>query len=177
MKLQDAFKLKTLGGVAALVLGIALAVPAGAAPHRTTANGLITAPGIYDASIVYIPGVSVPGGLPECVDALAQQIYVGQITVTKTATGSTVSFEGTNVDNPKFSVSASGDFNESWGGFALGPLGGRDDAVVAIDHANLVSGSVKGKVTGSNGRMGTLMATVGLAGVFEKCDLKGPAAH
>jgi hypothetical protein len=177
MKLSNAFKLKTLGGVAALVLGIVLAVPVGAAPHRTVANGLITAPGVYDASIVYIPGISVPGGLPDCVNDVAQQIYVGQITVTKTATGSTVSFDGTNVDNPKFSVQASADFSESWSGFALGPLGGRDDAVVAIDHASIISGSVRGKVTGSNGRMGILMATVGLAGVFEKCDLKGPAAH
>src|SRR6188768_1688628 len=44
--------------VLAVGLGIAFAAPAFA--QR------VNAPGTYDASVVYIPGISVPGGLPEC---------------------------------------------------------------------------------------------------------------
>jgi len=177
MKLRNAFNLQILGGVAALVLGIALAAPAGAAPHRAPAGGLVTEPGVYDASVVYIPGISVPGGLPDCVNEIAQQIYVGTITVARSGDGYRVSFAGVNSEDSRRRVNASAVFSADWGGFALGPLGGREDAIVAIDAAHLVSGRVNGIVIGQNGGIGALVARVGAGGVFESCALLGPAAH
>ena len=50
--------------VLAVGLGLASAAPAFA--QR------VNAPGTYDASVVYIPGISVPGGLPECVEHFVQ---------------------------------------------------------------------------------------------------------
>src|SRR5689334_4245623 len=101
---------------AILVVGFVLAAPA----H---AQGRINTPGTYDASAVYIPGITPPGGLPDCVDKFDQQIYVGKITVAPTNGGFRVTFEGTNQDDPKLNVRATGIFSPLWAGFQLGPLG------------------------------------------------------
>jgi hypothetical protein len=156
-----------------VVSGAALAAPRSLSP--VTDGDRVTAPGVYDISVVYIPGISVPGGLPECVERFDQQIYLGKLTVSKTATGSRMSFVGENADDPTLNIHASADFNENWGGFLLGPLGGREDALVGIDYANLVSGRVVGRVRGENGRAGTLIVKVGAGGVIAGCRFVGPA--
>ena len=83
------FRALTLSALLAVGLGMtfAAATPASAGERTTT-------PGVYDASIVYIPGISVPGGLPDCVDKFAQQSYVGKLTVTQSGSGYTLSFIG-----------------------------------------------------------------------------------
>ena len=154
--------------VLAVGLGLACAAPAFA--QR------VNAPGTYDASVVYIPGVSVPGGLPECVEKFIQQTYVGQITVTQTNSGYKAIFEGTNVDNPALKVRATGNFTPLWAGFQLGPLGGRTDAIIGIDAATMLSGSVHGRVVGENGKAGHVGASVGPGGVFERCKFTGQGA-
>jgi hypothetical protein len=160
---------------AILVVGLAIA---GVAPVPALAGDRITAPGVYDASIVYIPGVSVPGGLPACVDEFARQIYVGKLTVTQgTGSGYTVTFVGENEEDATLNLRATARFNANWGGFLLGGLGGRDDALIGIDVANLESGRVIGRITGQNGKPGTLIVRVGAAGSIESCRFVGPAAH
>ena len=166
------FRALYLPAILAIGLGVAVA-----ASTPAQAGGRITAPGTYDASVVYIPGISVPGGLPECVDQFAQQIYVGQLTVKQTASGYTVSFVGENEEDPKLNVRATAEFNSNWGGFLLGALGGRDDAIMGIDAANLVSARIQGRIVGQNGKAGTLQVKVGAGGVIESCNLRGPAAH
>ena len=165
---MKAFRALQLITVLAVGLGTAVAtsVPA-------QAQGRITEPGVYDASIVYIPGISVPGGLPSCVEEFAQQIYVGQLTVTENGSGSTVTFVGQNDENPQLRLRATAKFNSSWGGFLLGSLGGRDDALMGIDVANLESGLVTGRVEGENGHAGTLIARIGAGGSIESCRFVG----
>ena len=184
MKLRKGSYLRFLGGVAALALGLTAAVPVFAGPRSNArpaqpivAGDRITAPGVYAASVVYIPGISIPGGLPECANEFAQQIYVGEITVSRRGSGYSVVFQGANADDSRRRVRASGEFNENWGGFLLGPLGGREDAILGIDYANLVSGRVNGIILGQNGGLGALVARLGAGGVFESCALLGPAAH
>jgi len=155
---------------AILVAGLGMAVPA-------LAQDRITAPGVYDASVVYIPGISVPGGLPACVDDFAQQIYVGKLTVAQKAGGYTLSFEGENEADSQLRIKASGSFNSNWGGFLLGKLGGREDALMGIDVANLESGRVSGRIIGANGAAGHLNVRVGAGGTIESCRLTGPAVH
>jgi hypothetical protein len=169
---MNAFRALHLSAILALGLGIGAmaSVPA-------LAGGRITAPGVYDASIVYIPGLSVPGGLPACVDEFAQQIYVGKLTVAQSGSGYTVSFVGENEDNAALNLRATAQFNSSWGGFLLGGLGGRDDALMGIDVANLEGGRIIGRVAGQNGHPGTLIVRVGAGGSIVSCRLVGRAAH
>ncbi len=164
----------------ALYLSAILAVGLGVAVAATTpalAGDRITAPGVYDASVVYIPGISVPGGLPACVDEFAQQIYVGKLTVTQSGSGYTVTFVGDNETDSNLNVRATAKFNASWGGFLLGPLGGRDDVLTGIDVANLESARVVGRVAGQNGKPGTVIVQVGAGGVIQSCRFVGPAAR
>ena len=154
---------------AILVVGLTLAAPA----H---AQGRINTPGTYDASVVYIPGITPPGGLPDCVDKFHQQVYVGKITVITSNSGFKVTFEGTNQDDASMRVRATGNFTPLWAGFQLGPLGGRTDAIIGIDAATLLSGSVSGKALGENGKAGHVGAAVGPGGVFERCKFTGQGA-
>jgi len=173
-------RLIALAGPAILAVGLIASPVAFAAPRSAlpvVAGERVTTPGVYDISVVYIPGISVPGGLPECVEKFAEQTYLGQLTVTKTATGSHMSFVGTNADDPRLNIRASADVNENWGGFLLGPLGGREDALVGIDVANVVSGSITGFVSGENGKKGRLMVKVGAAGEIIDCKFVGGGAH
>lgn len=156
----------------AALLAAGLGIPALAA-NPVAADGRTTAPGVYPASIVYIPGISVPGGLPSCVDRFAQQIYVGNLTVAQSGSGYTLSFVGENQDDASLNLRASADFNSSWGGFLLGGLGGRDDALLGIDVANLVSGRIHGRVLGENGNPGNLLARIGAGGTIERCRFVG----
>lgn len=158
------------------VLAVGLGLSAGATTPAE-AGGRITAPGVYDASIVYIPGISVPGGLPSCVDEFARQIYVGKLTVAQSGSGYTVSFAGENDTNANLSLRATANFNSNWGGFLLGDLGGRSDALTGIDVANLVSARVNGRVLGQNGHPGKLMARIGAGGTIESCRFVGRGAH
>ncbi len=167
---MKAFRVMYLAAVLAIGLGLGATVTA-------QAGGRITAPGVYDASIVYIPGLSVPGGLPSCTDEFAQQIYVGKLTVTQNGSGYTVTFVGENEEDASLRLRATGRFNSSWGGFLLGGLGGRDDALVGIDGANLESGLVTGRILGQNGEAGTLIVRVGAGGSIESCRFVGRAAH
>ena len=155
--------------VLAVGLGLALAAPAFA--QR------VNAPGTYDASVVYIPGISVPGGLPECVDKFVQQTYVGQITVTETNSGFKAIFEGTNLDDSSLRVRAVGNFSPLWAGFQLGPLGGRTDAIIGIDAATMLSGQVSGRVLGENGKAGHVGAKIGPGGVIQSCRFTGQGAQ
>lgn len=168
MKFFRAFQMSTL-----LVVGLALASVA----SPVVAGGRVTAPGVYDASIVYIPGLSVPGGLPDCVDKFAQQTYVGKLTVAQGGSGYIVSFVGENADDASLNLRASAEFNANWGGFLLGALGGRDDAIVGIDAANLVRGRITGRVQAENGKFGVIIAAVGAGGTIERCRFVGPGAH
>ncbi|MEP7028658.1 MAG: hypothetical protein ABI960_08685 [Candidatus Eisenbacteria bacterium] len=168
--------------LAALVFGLAVAglSPALAAPRTlapVTDGDRITAPGTYDASIVYIPGLSIPGGLPDCAEKFDRQVYVGKLTVTSSAAGSRMAFVGENEDDPTMNLRASADFNSSWGGFLLGPLGGRQDALVGIDVANVVSGRVIGRVRGENGRAGVLIVKIGPGGSIAGCRFVGPGSR
>lgn len=161
---------RSLPLTALLTLGLGMSF---AATTPALAGGPTTAPGVYDASIVYIPGLTVPGGLPDCVDKLAQQIYVGEITVAQSGSGYTLSFVGENQDDSSLNLRASAHFNSSWGGFVLGGLGGRNDAIVSIDAANMVSGRAIGRVVGENGEAGTLMARFGAGGSVISCRFVG----
>lgn len=164
------FRAITLAAIMAVGLGIGASAPA-------QAGDRITAPGVYDASIVYIPGISVPGGLPSCTEEFAQQIYVGKLTVTQSGSGYTVTFVGENTDDPTLNLRATAQFNSSWGGFLLGGLGGRDDALMGIDVANLEGARIIGRVMGENGHPGTLIARIGAGGSIESCRFVGRAAH
>lgn len=160
----------------AAILAVGLGMAAGAsAPAQ--AGGRITAPGVYDASIVYIPGISVPGGLPACVDEFAGQIFVGKLTVAQRGSGYTVSFVGENEENSNLFLRATAQFNSNWGGFLLSGLGGRDDALTGIDVANLESALVVGRVEGQNGQTGTLIARIGAGGTVESCRFVGRGAQ
>jgi hypothetical protein len=169
MKIFRALHLIT---ILALGLGMAatISVPA-------QAQDRITEPGVYDASIVYIPGISVPGGLPACVDEFAQQIYVGKLTVTQRGSGYSLTFVGHNDEDPLLRLRATASFNSSWGGFLLGNLGGRDDALMGIDVANLESGLITGRIEGQNGHPGALIVRIGAGGSIESCRFVGRAAH
>jgi hypothetical protein len=158
------------------ILAVGLGISAGATVPAL-AGDRITAPGVYDASVVYIPGISVPGGLPSCVDEFAQQIYVGKLTVTQTGSGYTVTFVGQNEDDSTLNLRATAQFNSNWGGFLLGGLGGRDDAIMGIDVANLEGARIVGRVMGQNGHPGTLIVRVGAGGSIESCLFVGRAAH
>ena len=155
-----------------LVLAVGLAIASAAPAFAQRVN----APGTYDASVVYIPGISVPGGLPECVEHFVQQTYVGQITVTETNSGFKAIFEGTNLDDSSLRVRATGNFSPLWAGFQLGSLGGRTDAIIGIDAATMLGGSVTGKVVGQNGKSGHLGVKVGPGGVIESCKFTGQGA-
>ena len=157
-----------------LALGLGIAVGA-SAPAQ--AGDRVTAPGVYDASIVYIPGISVPGGLPDCVENFARQIYIGKLTVAQSGGGYAVSFVGENEEDANLNLRATAQFNSNWGGFLLGGLGGRDDALMGIDVANLESARIVGRVAGENGKFGVLIARVGAGGSIESCRFVGPAAH
>ncbi len=170
MRLLQLLSQKVLPAAATAAVAFALAAPA----H---AQGRITAPGVYPASAVYIPGISVPGGLPDCVDPFARQIYVGEVTIVQSAGGYEVSFEGVNEDDARLKIRASGTFNSSWGGLLLGELGGRTDAVVGIDYINMLSGKVNGRVIGNAGRAGHLKADLGAAAAFLGCDFRGPGSR
>lgn len=137
----------------------------------------INTPGTYDASVVYVPGISPPGGLPDCVDKFTQQVYVGQVTVITTNQGFKVTFEGANEQDSSLRVRATGIFSPLWAGFQLGALGGRTDAIIGIDAATMLSGSVSGKVVGENGKAGHAGARVGPGGVFERCKFTGQGAR
>ena len=165
MKLPRLFILSAI-----LAVGLGMTFVA-AAPVQ--AQGRVTAPGVYDVSITYIPGISVPGGLPECADKFGPQTYVGKLTVTQSASGFSASFVGENQDDASLNLRASADFSSGWTGFLLGPLGGRDDAVVSIDAANIVSGRIIGRVMGENGHPGTLMARIGAGGSVLSCKFVG----
>jgi hypothetical protein len=169
MKLLRAFQISTL-----LAIGLGVAC---VASTPVFAGDRTTAPGVYDASIVYIPGISVPGGLPDCVDQFAQQTYVGKLTVAKAGSGYIVRFVGENADDASLNLRASAEFNSSWTGFVLGALGGRDDAIVGIDAANLVRGRITGRVQGDNGKFGVVIALVGAGGTIESCRFVGPGAR
>ena len=164
------FRALYLTGLLVTGLGLVAPVPA-------LAGGRITEPGVYDASIVYIPGISVPGGLPACVDEFAQQIYVGKLTVVRNGSGYTLSFVGENEDDSRLNLRATARFNSNWGGFLLGPLGGREDALVGIDAANVESGRIVGRVEGQNGHPGTLIVQIGAGGSVENCRFVGRAVH
>jgi len=171
-------RLLALAAPAIVAAGLVISGAAFAAPRvlsPVTDGDRVTAPGVYDISVVYIPGISVPGGLPECVDKFDQQIYVGKLTVSKTSTGSHMSFVGENIDDSTLSIRASGDFNANWGGFLLGPLGGREDALMGIDYANMIGGRIVGRVRGQNGLAGTVIVQVGAGGVISSCRFVGPA--
>jgi hypothetical protein len=165
MKALRTFTLSAVLAVAAL------------APSLALAQGRVTDPGTYDASIVYIPGISVPGGLPDCVDQLSRQIYVGELTVARNGSGYTVTFVGENDEDPTLRVRATARFNSNWGGFLLGGLGGRDDAIMGIDAANIESGLVTGRVVGENGHAGTLVARIGSGGEIVSCRFVGRGAR
>jgi hypothetical protein len=165
---------RALSLIAVLAVGLGLAA---GASTPAEAQGRITAPGVYDASIVYIPGISVPGGLPSCVDEFARQIYVGKLTVAQTGSGYTVSFVGENEEDPGLNVRATAQFNSNWGGFLLGDLGGRSDALTGIDAANLESARVIGRVMGENGQPGTLIVRIGAGGTVESCRYVGRGAR
>jgi hypothetical protein len=156
------------------ILAIGLGLAAASAP--ALAGDRVTAPGEYDVSVVYIPGISVPGGLPACADDFAQQIYVGKLTVARKGEGYTLSFVGENEADPQLNMRATGSFNANWGGFLLGKLGGREDALMGIDVANLESARVSGRILGHNGAAGHLNVRVGPGGTIETCRLTGQAA-
>jgi hypothetical protein len=166
------FRALTVSALLALGLGMTFA---SATP--VSAGERTTAPGVYDASIVYVPGISVPGGLPDCVDRFAQQSYVGKLTVTQNGTGYKLSFVGENSDDASLSLRASAEFNSNWTGFLLGGLGGRDDAILGIDAANLESARIIGRVLGENGNPGTLIARIGAGGTVESCRFVGRGAQ
>jgi hypothetical protein len=168
--LMKTFRVLSLSAILAVGLGFG-------APERALAGDRITAPGVYDASVVYIPGISVPGGLPECVDEFAQQIYVGKITVAQNGSGYTVTFVGSNEEDGRLQVRATAKFNSNWGGLLLGNLGGRDDALTGIDVANLESARINGRVEGQNGHFGALIVQVGAGGTIESCRFVGPAVQ
>lgn len=154
-----------------LAIGLGMAGP-------VLAQGRITAPGTYDASVVYIPGISVPGGLPSCVDEFARQVYVGKLTVVESGSGYTVTFVGENDGGePGLNLRATAKFNSNWGGFLLGSLGGREDAIMGIDAANLESARVVGRILGENGHAGVLIAKIGSGGTVESCRFVGRAAR
>lgn len=136
----------------------------------------VNAPGTYDASVVYVPGISPPGGLPDCVDKFTQQVYVGKITVASSNQGFKVSFEGVNEQDSSLRIRATGIFSPLWAGFQLGALGGRTDAIIGIDAATMLSGRVSGQVVGLNGKKGHVGAAVGPGGVFERCKFTGQGA-
>ena len=71
---------------------------------------------------------------------------------------------------------ATGNFSPLWAGFQLGSLGGRTDAIIGIDAATMLSGSVSGKVVGQNGKAGHLGVKVGPGGVIESCKFTGQGA-
>ena len=163
-------KLRILQLSALLAVGLFATAPA-------RAQGRVTAPGVYDVSIVYIPGLSVPGGLPECTQQFDRQTYVGKLTIAKNAGGEyRVSFVGENQDDASLNLRVSAIFADTWNGFALGSLGGRDDALVSIDAAALKSGRVTGRVMGQNGSPGHLGASFGPGGVVERCNFTGRGA-
>lgn len=165
--------LRSISLTALLALGLGMS----AVTTPASAGGPTTAPGDYDASIVYIPGISVPGGLPDCVDKFAQQIYVGKVTIAQNGSGYTVSFVGENQDDSTLNLRASAEFNSSWGGLVLGALGGRNDAIMGIDAANMVSGRAIGRVMGENGKAGTLIARFGSGGSVISCRFVGRGAQ
>jgi len=153
---------------AVLAVGLFAAAPA----H---AQARTTAPGVYDVSIVYIPGLSVPGGLPDCAQQFDRQTYVGKLTIAQAAPGAEyrVSFVGENQDDASLNLRVSAIFSNTWNGFALGALGGRDDALVSIDAAAIKSARVTGRVMGQNGSPGHLGASFGPGGVVERCHFTG----
>jgi hypothetical protein len=157
-------RLLQLSAILAVGLGMSFA------PAHAGTN----APGTYDVSISYIPGISVPGGLPDCVDKFDRQTYVGKLTVSQDARGGyKVTFVGENQDDSSLNLRASADFGVVWNGFTLGALGGRDDAIVSIDAASLISGRIVGRVLGENGHPGHLVARIGPGGVVESCRFNG----
>jgi hypothetical protein len=159
----------------ALTLSAVLAI--GLVSSPALAQDRETEPGTYDASIVYIPGISVPGGLPDCVDQLSRQIYVGELTVARTGSGYTLTFVGENDEDPALNLRATARFNSNWGGFLLGSLGGREDAIMGIDAANIESGMITGRVVGENGHAGTLIARIGASGGVISCRFVGRGAR
>lgn len=157
---------------AARVLSLVTLLAAGLA-GAALANGRITAPGTYDASVGVIPAfdIQVPADIkakyPPDFQNVGPDLYTGQVTISLSGGIYTVQFQGAREDGAKLNATAT--FSSDWTGLLLGSLTVGSSlelgVITSIDYAHMLSAHINGvgTVDGVNQRV---IARLGQAAEF-----------
>jgi hypothetical protein len=155
--------------VSLLVVGLAAAA---------MAQSRITMPGTYPAKVAVVPA-ALPGGigsLPLELQNVGPDLYVGDVTISRSGGSYTVSFHGQRADGARLNASA--EFSPAWTGLLLGNLvvGSSLEfgVIMSIDAAHLLHGQVNGVGT-VNGINQRVVAHIGAGGTIDSFKiLKAP---
>ena len=136
------------------------------------------ATGTFNVKIGVVPGALPDGGasLPPELQSVGPDLYDGTLTVSKSSSGYSVSFNGSREDGAKLIVNAT--FSNDWVGIKLGSLvvgsSLESNVVTGDDIAHLISANINGvgTVDGKNQRV---IAKLGAGGTVENFKiLKAP---
>ena len=138
-------------------------------------------PGTYDVQIGVVPAELPPGSLPPDIAEVGPDLYAGQLTITKTIDGYSVSFKGERKTNGVFDgarLNITATFNNNWAGIKIGNLvvgtSNESNVIIGIDGANLVSANINGVGT-VDGEIQRVIAKFGAGAVLTQFKvLKAP---
>jgi len=116
---------------------------------KAAAQGYNNTPGVYtDVSVAIVPAMLPPGSFTGTVPNLGPDLYKGTLTVSRSGSGFTASFDGTRGDRNNARLSVSATFSSGWVGFKLGTLvvgtSLESDVITGIDSPHLVSAQING---------------------------------
>jgi len=147
---------------------------------KSAAQSYNNTPGVYtDIKVAIVPAMLPPGSLPGNLPNLGPDLYTGTLTISKSASGYSVTYDGERADakNAKLSVSAT--FSNAWAGFKLGSIvvgnSLESDVITGIDGANLTSASINGvgTVDGANHRVIAKFSAGPTLGMFKVLNAPG----
>ncbi|HEV8480341.1 MAG TPA: hypothetical protein VGR66_06060 [Candidatus Eisenbacteria bacterium] len=134
------------------------------------AQSYSNATGTFDAKIAVVPAELPDGGasLPPELQSIGPDLYVGQVTVSKSGGGYSVSFKGSREDGAKLMINAN--FSSDWAGLKFGSLSVgssfESGVITGDDIAHLISANINGVGT-VNGVNQRVIARIGAGGVVE----------
>jgi hypothetical protein len=138
------------------------------------------ATGTFNVKVGVVPGALPDAGasLPAELQNVGPDLYDGTLSVSKSGSGYSVSFNGTREDGARLIVNAT--FDNGWAGIKLGSLvvgsSLESNVITGDDIAHLVSANINGvgTVDGSNQRVIAKLGPGGVVDNFKILKAPGP---
>jgi hypothetical protein len=126
----------------------------------SSAQAYNNTPGVYnDIKVGIVPAMLPPGSLPGDLPALGPDLYTGTLTISKSSSGYTATYDGVRADHNSAHLSVTATFSNAWIGFKLGSLivgsSLEDGVITGIDESHLLTAGINGvgTVDGANQRV------------------------